>query len=75
METHSASGLLEFLESELGAKLTPETRFAQVVEDSLSFLQLMLDVREKFGPISNEQLTGIETVGDLLRHYEMAEVT
>ena len=73
METYSASGLLEFLESELGAKLTPETRFAQVVEDSLSFLQLMLDVREKFGPISNEQLTAIETVGDLLRHYEMVE--
>jgi len=75
METHYPGSLLEFLEGELCAKLTPETRFASVVEDSLSFLQLMLDVREKFGPISNEQLTSIETVGDLLRHYELAEVT
>jgi acyl carrier protein len=45
----------------------PETRFDSVRLDSLSFLQLVVDVEDKFDVvISNEEAKRLKTVGDLL---------
>lgn len=67
--------LIAFLEKYMElpkGSLKPETEFQYVVDDSLSFLEMMISVREKFGPISNARLTAIETVGDLIDYYATA---
>ena len=59
--------LIEFIEDESGfSPVDEKTTFEEMGMDSLDFICLINDVREKFGTISDEQARGMNKVGDLL---------
>ena len=60
--------VMEITAEEAGVKveeLTLETSFAEIGVDSLDFLAILAEVREKVGPVADAFITRIETIGDL----------
>ena len=60
--------LAELLKRESGKEdISPATRFDDLVDDSLEFLQLMLTVQQHLGiEVPDEAISRINTVADLL---------
>lgn len=59
--------LISFIEEELDVHpVTTEMTFEELGMDSLDFICLINDLREKFGPIRDEQAQKMNKVGDLL---------
>ena len=55
------------------AKLDPAAPLDTLGIDSLSFIEFMFKVEEEFGvSVSDEDLKGIKTLGDLERHVASA---
>ena len=59
-EVRSASGF-EIVE--------PQMTFAELGLDSLDFICMINEVREKVGPIDDKTASQLYTVGDLLAHF------
>jgi acyl carrier protein len=49
----------------LSEQVTLETTFAELGVDSLDFLHILAEVRDKVGPVEDTFITIIEKVGDL----------
>ena len=59
--------LLDLIKENCGLDVvTPEMTFAQLGMDSLDYILLIKDIREKIGPIGNHQAQSCEKVSDLL---------
>ena len=55
------------------AQLDPQAALDTLGIDSLSFIEFMFKVEEEFGvSVSDEDLKGIKTLGDLERHVAAA---
>lgn len=52
--------------------ITEQTLIGDLVKDSLEFVQLMMEVREKIGDFPDELLSSINTVGDVARAIDGA---
>jgi acyl carrier protein len=58
------------------SRLDPNAQLDTLGIDSLSFIEFMFKVEEEFGvSVSDENLKGIKTLGDLERHIAAALAT
>jgi acyl carrier protein len=62
--------IIALIEEELDVHpVTPEMTFEELGMDSLDFICLINDVREKFGPISDDRAQKMNKVSDLLESF------
>ena len=64
------SELCQFIAAYLGlGGVTPECRLEQIIDDSLDFLDLMIEIQTQFGKKIPDSCYGeLKTVGDIERH-------
>ena len=59
--------VIEIIEKRTGRKVTPETIIAEIVEDSLSKIELLAEIEEQLKVrLGEQELLEMETVADLL---------
>ena len=67
METNSTQQLLGLIEEETGVVgITPDMTFEQIGMDSLDYVLLIQEIRQKIGPLTTKQAQSCTKVGDLL---------
>ena len=67
METNSTQQLLGLIEEETGVVgITPDMTFEQIGMDSLDYVLLIQEIRQKIGPLTTKQAQSCAKVSDLL---------
>lgn len=66
METNTTELLLDLIKQELDVDAAPDMTFEELGMDSLDFVLLVQEIRDKIGPITDAQARRCTTVSDLL---------
>ena len=71
METHASAELLKIVKESSGfdGEVTHAMTFDELGLDSLDFICMIQEIREKVGPISDLEASHCGTVGDLVSHF------
>lgn len=65
MDQIRASSFLALFEEHACQSVTMETRIEDLEMDSLEFLELIQEISEKFGPVSDEVVSRVCTIKEL----------